>query len=71
MAKRLCQYLRFFHGANTRVFNVGEYRRRFAGAGQTADFFTKENKAQRMKFAQEALKDMVDFLFQEDSMSNL
>ena len=71
MAKRLCQYLRFFHGANTRVFNVGEYRRRFAGAGQTADFFTKENKAQRMKFAQEALKDMIDFLFQEDSMSNL
>ena len=71
MAKRLCQYLRFFHGANTRVFNVGEYRRRFAGAGQTADFFTKENKDQRMKFAREALKDMIDFLFQADSMSNL
>lgn len=71
MAKRLCQYLRFFHGANTRVFNVGEYRRRFAGAGQTADFFTKANKEHRMKFAREALKDMIDFLFQADSMSNL
>lgn len=71
MAKRLCQYLRFFHGANTRVFNVGEYRRRDAGVGQTADYFTKENEEQRMKFARAALKDMIDFLFQEDSMSFL
>ena len=71
MAKRLCQYLRFFHGANTRVFNVGEYRRKFAGAGQTSDYFANDNKAVRMKFAQAALKDMVDFLFQEDSMSFL
>lgn len=71
MAKRLCQYLRFFHGANTRVFNVGEYRRRFAGAGQKADYFKRENKEQRMQFAREALKDMIDFLFQEDSMSFL
>jgi hypothetical protein len=30
-----------------------------------------DNKAVRMKFAQAALKDMVDFLFQEDSMSFL
>ena len=71
MAKRLCQYLRFFHGANTRVFNVGEYRRRFAGAGQKADYFKRENKEQRMRFAREALKDLVDFLFKEDSMSFL
>ena len=71
MAKRLCQYLRFFHGANTRVFNVGEYRRKFAGAGQTSDYFASDNKAVRMKFAQAALKDMIDFLFQEDSMSFL
>ena len=49
MAKRLCQYLRFFHGANTLAcFNVGEYRRRFAGAGQKADYFKRENKEQRI-----------------------
>ena len=71
MAKRLCQYLRFFHGANTRVFNVGDYRRKFAGAGQKADFFNSENKATRLKFASAALKDMVDFLFQEDATSFL
>ena len=71
MAKRLCQYLRFFHGANTRVFNVGDYRRKFAGAGQKADFFCSENKETRLKFASAALKDMVDFLFQEDATSFL
>jgi hypothetical protein len=37
MAKRLCQYLRFFHGARTQVFNVGSYRRKMMPAGRKAD----------------------------------
>ena len=76
MAKRLCQYLRFFHGARTQVFNVGSYRRKVMGTerttGPSASFFdakNKENNEQRLRFARAALKDMIDFLFQEDSVA--
>lgn len=74
MAKRLCQYLRFFHGARTQVFNVGSYRRRMMGdAKADSEFFrgNGENDALRKSFARAALKDLVDFLFQEDLGSNL
>ena len=74
MAKRLCQYLRFFHGARTQVFNVGSYRRKMMGKTKAdSEFFrgNGENDALRKSFARAALKDLVDFLFQEDLGSNL
>jgi broad specificity phosphatase PhoE len=72
MAKRLCQYLRFFHGANTKVFNVGEYRRKVYGAGKmTHVLFDSQHEKEREVLARAAMKDMIDFLFQEDSVSYL
>jgi adenylate kinase family enzyme len=74
MAKRLCQYLRFFHGARTQVFNVGSYRRKMMPKRADATFFNTKNEESerlRMGFARAALKDMIDFLFQEDNVSYL
>ena len=75
MAKRLCQYLRFFHGARTQVFNVGTYRRKMMTRKKAdAQFFDQrdaESEALRKSFARAALKDMIDFLFQEDNASYL
>ena len=74
MAKRLSQYLRFFHGARTQVFNVGTYRRRMMPKKADAEFFDQHDarsEALRKSFARAALKDMIDFLFQEDNVSYL
>ena len=74
MAKRLSQYLRFFHGARTQVFNVGTYRRRMMSKKADAQFFDQHDarsEALRKSFARAALKDMIDFLFQEDNVSYL
>ena len=74
MAKRLSQYLRFFHGARTQVFNVGTYRKRMMSKKADAQFFDQrdaESEALRKSFARAALKDMIDFLFQEDNASYL
>lgn len=84
MAKRLERYLAFFHGARTKVFNVGEYRRRAESCKQHAaaappgssssnsGFFNPldENAArERLNFAQAAVRDMVDFLFQGEDVT--
>jgi broad specificity phosphatase PhoE len=68
MAKRLERYLAFFHGARTKVFNVGEYRRRELGAHTSsgANFFNPldANAASaRLSLAKAAVRDMIDFLF--------
>ncbi len=75
MAKRLERYLAFFHGARTKVFNVGEYRRREVGAEASsgAGFFNPldENAASaRLSFAKAAVRDMVDFLFQGELLGD-
>jgi len=72
MAKRLERYLAFFHGARTKVFNVGEYRRREGGAepsGSSAFFNPLDANAAsaRLSFANAAVRDMVDFLFQGEA----
>jgi broad specificity phosphatase PhoE len=74
MAKRLERYLAFFHGARTKVFNVGEYRRRELGAEHSsgAGFFNPldENAASaRLSLAKAAVRDMVDFLFQGEALA--
>ena len=91
MAKRLERYLAFFHGARTKVFNVGEYRRKAennakaaAAKGEEASaalsrtgissFFNPLDESaakERFNFAQGAVRDMVDFLFEGEDISLL
>ncbi|XP_065912464.1 6-phosphofructo-2-kinase/fructose-2,6-bisphosphatase 1-like [Dysidea avara] len=68
VAMKLARYLRWI-GINTKVFNVGNYRRKNVGARQSHTFFDPTNKdaiEQRMKCAHEALKDVVHYLYEED-----
>jgi len=61
ISRKLCRYLSFFHGAPTRVFNVGDYRRKHAGAKKTAEFFDEQNvegKTEREACAQMAMDDL-------------
>mgnify|MGYP000312210944 CR=1 FL=1 len=43
IARRIRQYLRFFHGAKCELFNVGVYRREMFGPYHRADFFDPHN----------------------------
>ena len=61
LARRICQYLSFFHGATCRVFNVGSYRRERVGAKTPAEFFRSDNAAAsevRKQLAQECMTDL-------------
>lgn len=86
MAKRLERYLAFFHGSKTKVFNVGEYRRRAEAArGESAAdaklptnadsaFFNPLDAnatRERLNFAQAAVRDMIAFLFEGEDVSGL
>ncbi len=69
IARRLCQYLQFFHGSTTRVFNVGNYRRKLMGAKSPHEFFdpdNKESRAKRHELAQTALNDLKAWLKEGD-----
>src|SRR5262245_26087506 len=46
IARRVARYLNWL-GHPTRVFNVGNYRRKILGASQPADFFAPSNTAGR------------------------
>lgn len=61
IARRLRQYLRFFHGAKCEVFNVGTYRREMLGSNHMADFFDPDNETtqvQRQRCRVAAMTDM-------------
>ncbi|VUZ43135.1 unnamed protein product [Hymenolepis diminuta] len=63
MSRKLTRYMNWI-GINTRVFNVGDYRRK-ATCIKTADFFDDKNKEAadiRMKAAKEALNDLTEWL---------
>ncbi len=63
IATKLGRYLRWL-GYNTRVFNIGEYRRERLGAHQPAAFYDPDNPSgyeQRREMAQAALDDMLDW----------
>jgi hypothetical protein len=65
IAKRLSRYLSFFHGAKTKVFNAGDYRRSLLGAKQTSDFYdhaVPANVEMRQQCCDAALKDLQEFL---------
>ncbi|CAH1784417.1 unnamed protein product [Owenia fusiformis] len=67
ISKKLARYLNWI-GINTRVFNVGEYRRQ-ATSDTLEDFFNPHNpkaEAVRKKCAQAALEDMCRWLQNEE-----
>lgn len=60
VARRLYRYLSWL-GYRTRLFNLGDYRRRVLGGGQGPDFFAPDNVEgvrQRQKMAELALVDV-------------
>ena len=75
MARRLARYLAFFHGARTKVFNVGEYRRLHMSNKQcSSDFFDHKidkNKQLRASFAKMAMDDMIQFLFEDRAQQQI
>jgi broad specificity phosphatase PhoE len=66
IARRLSQYVQFFYGAPTKVFNVGEYRRKVAGAQyKPASFFDPKNEEgmkQRRQAAEQALEELTHWM---------
>ncbi len=64
IARKLARYLRW-RGHETRVFNVGMYRREHVGHHKSHDFFDPNNPvgaAARLRVAELALEDMLRFL---------
>ncbi|KAG2183093.1 hypothetical protein INT44_006074 [Umbelopsis vinacea] len=67
IAQKVCRYLTWL-GINTKVFNVGNYRRKLAGAHVPHTFFdpaNPEGEKSRKEAAAEALADMMRW-FEED-----
>ena len=65
IARRVARYLHFFHGAPTKVFNVGNYRREISGAKVGSSFFSNKNAkslAERQKAAEYAMRDLKQWL---------
>lgn len=64
IARKLARYLRW-RGQETRVFNVGTYRREIVGSQVSHDFFDPDNpegRKERMRLAELVLKDMLRWL---------
>ncbi|KAI8973267.1 6-phosphofructo-2-kinase-domain-containing protein [Mycotypha africana] len=70
IAQKVCRYLTWL-GINTRVFNVGNYRRKLFGAKQEHSFFDPNNPVgiqQRKKAAEAALEDMIHWFIEDDGI---
>lgn len=68
ISQKVTRYLNWL-GISTRVFNVGDYRRRFCGAEQRHAFFDAKNEeAERARAAaaSAALEDMIRWLVRTD-----
>ncbi len=64
IARKLARYLRW-RGHETRVFNVGMYRRELVGSQKSHEFFDPENPegaAARLKVAELALEDLLGWI---------
>jgi len=64
LARKISRYL-IWLGVNTRVFNVGQYRRARLGAQQPHDFFdpaNEEGEKKRLHLAIAALDDMLEWV---------
>mmetsp|Transcript_9627 Transcript_9627/g.16911 ORF Transcript_9627/g.16911 Transcript_9627/m.16911 type:complete len:485 (+) Transcript_9627:257-1711(+) len=65
VSRRISQYLQFFHGSETEVFNVGEYRRNMVGAKSPHSFFdVKDEKSMALRnaCAEKAMEDLKKWL---------
>ncbi|KAF9585745.1 Fructose-2,6-bisphosphatase, partial [Lunasporangiospora selenospora] len=67
ISQKVCRYLQWL-GITTKVFNVGNYRRKLHGAHQLHGFFDPKNpdgERSRREAAVEALKDMIHWFKKE------
>lgn len=65
IANRLARYISFFLAMETKIFNVGDYRRELFGARLPAEFFDHSNKeymAKREQACNAALSDLTKFM---------
>lgn len=68
IANRIARYLSFFLAVETKICNVGDYRRQLFGANLPAEFFdhTKEEfMAKRLQACDCALADLITFMQQD------
>lgn len=68
IAHKASRYLNWL-GIKTRVFNVGQYRRKISGAQLSHDFFDSHNRLaeeERRRAAEEALGDLICWLEETD-----
>ena len=65
IANRIVRYLSFFLDIPTKIFNVGDYRRKLYGAQLPAAFFDHSNEAfmsKRLEACDGALEDLISFM---------
>jgi broad specificity phosphatase PhoE len=70
VARRICQYLSFFHGASCKVFNVGEYRRKRVGAKTPASWFGNDNTQSseiRKELARQCMNDLKAWVLETEA----
>mmetsp|Transcript_35191 Transcript_35191/g.84907 ORF Transcript_35191/g.84907 Transcript_35191/m.84907 type:complete len:520 (+) Transcript_35191:96-1655(+) len=68
IANRIARYISFFLAMETKIFNVGDYRRDLYGDNLPAEFFdhsNKENLAKRQHACDMALSDVTKFMKQD------
>jgi hypothetical protein len=65
IANRIARFISFFHDIPTKIFNVGDYRRRLIGTHLSAKFFdhsNEKNVAIRTSACNSALDDLIEFM---------
>ena len=68
IANRIARYISFFLAMETKIFNVGDYRRELCGDNLPASFFdhsNKENMAKREQACDMALADLTKWMKQD------
>ena len=72
-ARKIARYLTWL-GHRSKIFNVGNYRRKILGAQQSAHFFDPTNEefsAKRAEVAQSCLMDMINWITMEGTNQSL
>lgn len=65
IANRIARYISFFLAMETKIFNVGDYRRDLFGANLPAEFFDHSNEdfmAKRLQACDAAMSDLTEFM---------
>ena len=68
IANRIARYISFFLAVDSKLLNVGDYRRRLVGSNVPAEFFDHSNEefvAKREKACDAALGDLAEFMKQD------